>query len=74
MIGNHVTWKKLEGKADASMTEGYGFGVLMKLEEGRSMLIVGDYGILTSYVKHIEDTSEGLKVITRNSTYLVKRA
>ena len=71
-VGTHVSWEKLEGKLNSSMTEKSGFGTLSPIKLGQQMVINGDYGVYASAVGSVEIVEEGLKVITRNSTYLVK--
>jgi hypothetical protein len=71
-IGRHVSWKKLEGRPDASMQELYGFGVLSRLDANYRMVINGDYGVTTSIVKAIDSQENGsILVTTLNSVYLV---
>jgi hypothetical protein len=72
LVGKHVKWEKLEGKPYASMTERSGFGVLRFLDVECRMVIYGDYGVSTSPVMSITATHIGVKVVTVNSTYLVK--
>jgi len=71
-VGTNVSWEKLEGKPNASMTEKSGFGTLDPIKLGQRMTITGDYGVYTSAVESIEIVKEGLKVTTKNSVYLVK--
>jgi diaminopimelate decarboxylase len=72
LMDKFVIWEKLNGKADASMQEKTGFGVLLVLEVGRRMIIVGDYGVSTTKVSSIKEKDESITVKTMNSTYLIK--
>lgn len=72
--GQHVVWKKLQGKPDASMQDKTGFGCLVYLKLGTGMTISGDYGVYTTAVKSIELTDEGIKITTKNSVYLLEIA
>jgi hypothetical protein len=72
LIGNLVSWEKLEGKFLTSAYEKIGFGSLDTLELDKEMRIYGDYGLFSSTVKGIEIVEEGIKVTTLNSVYLIK--
>jgi hypothetical protein len=71
-VGTHVDWQKLEGKPNSSMTEKSGFGTLDPIKLRQQMVINGDYGVYTSEVRSVEVVEEGLKVVTKNSVYLVR--
>ena len=72
LIGKRVTWEKLSGKDNSSMTETKGFGSLSRLEIGGRLVISGDYGIYTTEVSSIKEYDSETEVTTKNSVYLLK--